>query len=90
VLNAHFKYATPKFVRLRGEFRWAFELEKISATKTQLASSWLGCGEPRLYAAIFVKPWVWLIDHMQQPAMLKDIKRRAEQVDIHQSIAAYR
>ena len=86
--TTHFKYAAPKLVKLRGEFRWAFELEKISTAKTQLTSRWVGWSEPRLYASIFVKPGVWLIDHMQQPEILKGIKRRAERVDISQRVAA--
>lgn len=86
--TTHFKYAAPKFVKLKGEFQWAFELEQISATTTRLTDRWLGWGEPRLYTLFFVKPGVWLMDHFNQPAILRGIKRRVEGVDIHQPISA--
>jgi hypothetical protein len=86
--TTHFKYVAPSFIRLRGEFRWAFELEQMSATQTRLTSSWRGWGEPRPYIALFVKPGIWLIDHFQQPEILKGIKRRAERVDIPRNVAS--
>jgi hypothetical protein len=91
--TSHFKYLAPAFVKgtrfeLRGEFRWSFELERISESQTRLTSKWRAWGEPRLYMLLFVKPGVWLIDHIRQPEILKGIKRRAERVEIPRDFAA--
>jgi len=37
---------------------------------------------------LIVKPAIWLIDHIQQPEILKGIKRRSERVDIPRNVAA--
>jgi hypothetical protein len=81
--TTHFKYMAPRFLKgtkyePRGEFRWAFILEQLSATQTRLTSKWRSWGEPRIYLALFVKPGVWLIDHFQQPEIPRGIKRRVE------------
>ena len=91
--TTHFKYIAPRFLRgtryePRGEFRWAFVLEQMSATQTRLTSKWRAWGEPRLYITLLVKPGIWLIDHFQQPEILKGIKRRVERVDILRNVAA--
>ncbi|HLE05522.1 MAG TPA: hypothetical protein VI729_13040 [Anaerolineales bacterium] len=91
--TTHFKYIAPSFVKgtrfePRGEFRWAFELERISVSHTRLTSRWRAWGEPRLYMVLIVKPAIWLIDHIQQPEILKGIKRRSERVDIPRNVAA--
>jgi hypothetical protein len=87
--TTHLKYVAPRFIKLRGEFRWAFSLEQMSATQTRLTSRWRGWGEPRLYMALLVKPGIWLIDHIQQPEILKGIKRRAERVDLPRDVATH-
>jgi hypothetical protein len=40
-----------------------------------------------MYTLFFVKPGIWLIDHFNQPAILRGIKRRAEGVDMRQPIS---
>lgn len=81
--TTHFKYMSPGFIKgtrfePSGVFSWAFVLEKISPSQTRLTSIWRGTGKPRFYLQVFVKPGIWLIDHVQQPVILKGIKRRAE------------
>jgi hypothetical protein len=81
--TTHFKYVAPKFFygtrfEPRGSFSWAFVLERISPSQTRLTSRWQGTGKPRLYMLVFVMPGIWLIDHVQQPVILKGIKQRVE------------
>jgi hypothetical protein len=38
-----------------------------------------GAGKSRFYMLVFVMPGIWLIYHIQQPVILKGIKRRVEQ-----------
>ena len=80
--TSHFKYVAPQFIyktRLapKGAFCWAFIIQEIEKSRSQLISWWRAEGYPKA-GFMLLKPLLTLVDGAHQKEILKGIKRRVE------------